>query len=229
MKKNWKNILYIILALVIVIFLINLVLKKSNVSDNIVIDNNSNATSTENVATDTNILKDNKKNNMDNTNENKTYTEAILHTSLGVITFEFSSNKPLTTENFKKLAAEGFYNGVKFHRVIKGFMIQTGDPLSKDNTKKAYWGTGGPGYKFQDELTGTEKYEIGTVAMANSGPNTNGSQFFIMTSNTQLPPAYTVFGKVVAGIDVAMKIQDVATDSSDKPLEDITISSIELK
>jgi cyclophilin family peptidyl-prolyl cis-trans isomerase len=108
-------------------------------------------------------------------------------------------------------------------------MIQTGDPLSKDDSQKMYWGTGGPGYKFADELTGSEKYVVGTVAMANSGPNTNGSQFFIMTSDTPLPPSYTVFGKVIAGQDVAQKIQDVATDANDRPISDIIINSIDLK
>ena len=177
------------------------------------------------ITTDNKIIKNSENKNM----ENKTYTEAVLNTSLGKITIELSKDKPLTTGNFLKLAENGFYNGIKFHRVIKGFMIQTGDPLSKDDTKKAYWGTGGPGYKFADELTGTETYSIGTVAMANSGPNTNGSQFFIMTSNTNLPPAYTVFGKVLSGQEVAQEIENTKTDASDKPLEDIIINSIELK
>lgn len=108
-------------------------------------------------------------------------------------------------------------------------MIQTGDPLSKDESQKALWGTGGPGYKFADELTGNETYNIGTVAMANSGPDTNGSQFFIMTSDYLLPPNYTVFGKVIAGQYVAQKIQGVDTDASDKPLEAVIINSVELK
>jgi len=169
------------------------------------------------------------KNTKDTNRENKNMNTAILKTNMGDITVELSTDKPKTTENFKKLISENFYDGVKFHRVIKGFMIQAGDPLSKDESKKDYWGTGGPGYKFADELTGNEKYTVGTLAMANSGPNTNGSQFFIMTSDTALPPSYTVFGKVVSGIDVAMKIQDVATDVSDKPLENVVINSIVLK
>lgn len=162
-------------------------------------------------------------------NENIEYKTAILKTSKGEIIIELASDKPLATQNFIKLANQKFYDGVKFHRVIKDFMIQTGDPLSKDESQKDFWGTGGPEYKFNDELTGIEKYEIGTVAMANSGPNTNGSQFFIMTSNTPLPPLYTIFGKVVAGQEVAQKIQEVSTDSKDRPLEAITIDSIELK
>ncbi|MBP9765725.1 MAG: peptidylprolyl isomerase [Candidatus Pacebacteria bacterium] len=165
---------------------------------------------------------------MDN-NQIQNYKEAVLHTNMGDITLSLSTDKPDTTSNFIKLASSGFYNGVKFHRVIKGFMIQTGDPLSKDDTKKDSWGTGGPGYKFADELTGKETYTVGTVAMANSGPNTNGSQFFIMTSDTPLPPSYTVFGKVILGQEVAQKIQEVKTGQSDRPLESIIINSVELK
>ncbi len=228
MKNNWKNILFIILVLALIITLVIVFLNKGNLSEN-KIDQEEILNST----TTTMIINIDNKNNvtktMENTNEKKTYTQAILHTNMGDIIFEFATDKPLTTGNFQKLTENGFYNGVKFHRVIKGFMIQTGDPLSKEDSQKAYWGTGGPGYKFADELTGAEKYEIGTVAMANSGPNTNGSQFFIMTSNTGLPPAYTVFGKVISGIEVAMKIQDVATDASDKPLTPITINSVDLK
>jgi peptidylprolyl isomerase len=171
----------------------------------------------------------NQNKNMENSNEVKEYKVVVLHTNMGDISIELAKDKPLTTSNFIKLASSNFYNNVKFHRVINGFMIQTGDPLSKDDSQKMYWGTGGPGYKFADELTGSEKYVVGTVAMANSGPNTNGSQFFIMTSDTPLPPSYTVFGKVIAGQDVAQKIQDVATDANDRPISDIIINSIDLK
>jgi cyclophilin family peptidyl-prolyl cis-trans isomerase len=111
-------------------------------------------------------------------------------------------------------------------------MIQTGDPLSKDVANIATWGQGGPGYKFQDELTGNESYPLGTLAMANAGPNTNGSQFFIVTADpgVGLPPNYTVFGKVTKGIDVALKIQDVKTTGSptDRPLEDVIVEKIEV-
>lgn len=175
------------------------------------------------------IINQNTETNMTNQENQTTYNTAILHTNMGDVTLEFSKDKPQTTSNFIKLAEQGFYDGVKFHRVIEGFMIQTGDPLSKDEAQKAFWGTGDPGYKFNDELTGEEKYEIGTVAMANSGPNTNGSQFFIMTSNTPLPPLYTVFGKVTVGQEVAQKIQEVTTDSKDRPLENVVINSVELK
>jgi cyclophilin family peptidyl-prolyl cis-trans isomerase len=109
-------------------------------------------------------------------------------------------------------------------------MIQGGDPLSKDDSQKAAWGTGGPGYQFADELKGTEKYPQGTLAMANSGPNTNGSQFFIVTASPEasLPPSYTVFGKVISGLNVALKIENVKTNANDHPTEDVIINSIEL-
>ena len=154
----------------------------------------------------------------------------LLKTTKGDIELELSSDKPVTTDNFKKLVSEGFYDGIKFHRVIKDFMIQAGDPNSKDDSKKSIWGTGGPGYKFNDELTGTEKYPQGTLAMANAGPNTNGSQFFIVTATSApLPPAYTVFGKVTSGLNTILAIEKVDTDASDKPLEDITIVKAQIK
>jgi len=157
-------------------------------------------------------------------------TSAKITTSMGDIEIEFTPDTaPNTVANFIKLASQKFYDNVKFHRVIQGFMVQVGDPLSKDDSKQAYWGTGGPGYKFDDELSGKETYKRGTVAMANSGPNTNGSQFFIVTAeDSQLPPLYTVFGKVTAGMDVALKIESVQTNSSDRPLVPVIISSITL-
>lgn len=159
-------------------------------------------------------------------------TRAIITTNKGVIEVSFGTTTPATVKNFVTLAQSKFYDGVRFHRVIKNFMIQTGDPLSKDVANMATWGQGGPGYKFQDELTGNEKYPLGTLAMANAGPNTNGSQFFIVTADpgVGLPPSYTVFGKVTKGIDIALKIQDVKTTGSptDRPLEDIIIEKIEV-
>lgn len=156
---------------------------------------------------------------------------AVISTNLGDIEVVFDETKTKTVTNFVSLAVTNFYDSVKFHRVIKGFMIQTGDPLSKDLMQKSLWGTGGPGYKFVDELTGKEKYPQGTLAMANSGPNTNGSQFFIVTASpgVDLPPSYTVFGHVVSGMDTALKIENVKTDSLDKPLEDVVIKSVILK
>jgi cyclophilin family peptidyl-prolyl cis-trans isomerase len=156
----------------------------------------------------------------------------VIKTSYGEIEVSLLTDKaPNTTANFLKLAGNGFYDGTKFHRVIKGFMIQGGDPLSEDNGKKEAWGTGGPGYKFDDELTGQETYPQGTLAMANSGPNTNGSQFFIVTASpgAPLPPSYTVFGKVVAGMDTAMKIEAVVTETNDRPVKDVIIEGMTVK
>lgn len=157
-------------------------------------------------------------------------SHAVLTTNKGSIEIAFSDKTPNTVANFIKLSQEKFYDGVRFHRVIKDFMIQTGDPLSKDTTNMAAWGTGGPGYRFADELYGNEQYSYGTVAMANAGPNTNGSQFFIVTANPgyPLPPNYTVFGKVIKGMDVAEKIQNVTTGQSDRPTEDIIIEKVEV-
>lgn len=158
-------------------------------------------------------------------------TGAIISTNLGDIEVTFDESKIKTITNFASLVTTHFYDGVRFHRVIKNFMIQTGDPLSKDIMQKPIWGTGGPGYKFADELIGDEKYTQGTLAMANSGPNTNGSQFFIVTAypDVKLPPNYTIFGHVINGMDTAIKIENIKTDSSDKPLEDIIIKSLILK
>lgn len=163
--------------------------------------------------------------------EEKLYTSAIITTNKGPIEISLESKTPLTVKNFATLASKGFYEGVRFHRVIKNFMIQTGDPLSKDVANQAMWGTGGPGYKFNDELRGDEQYPLGTVAMANAGPNTNGSQFFIVTANPgyPLPPSYTVFGHVTKGIETALLIQEVKTNAQDRPLEDIIIEKIEVK
>src|ERR1700690_1788574 len=142
-------------------------------------------------------------------------TQATLHTSLGDITIQFlNTQAPNTVANFIKLAQSGFYDGTKFHRVIKGFMDQGGDPLTKDDSMMARWGTGGPGYQFNDEITPTNSNAAGTIAMANSGPNTQGSQFFInAVDNHNLDSGYTVFGKVTAGMDVVTAINNTPTDS----------------
>jgi cyclophilin family peptidyl-prolyl cis-trans isomerase len=152
---------------------------------------------------------------------NKTYT-ATIKTSMGDITVQLNAkDAPKTVNNFVFLAKQGFYNGTTFHRVIKGFVIQGGDPTGT--------GTGGPGYQFADEpVKGT--YDVGAVAMANSGPNTNGSQFFICEGDQckTLPPKYNLFGKVAEGIDVVHKIGSVPTDANDRPTQTVTITSIEI-
>lgn len=154
----------------------------------------------------------------------------IMKTNMGDITIElFNDTRPVTAGNFSKLAKEGFYDGVKFHRVIEGFMIQGGDPLSKDDTKKDYWGTGGPGYKIEDELRAPNENLRGTISMANAGTNTGGSQFFInLVDNSPLDSRHSVFGKVVAGMDVVDKIGAVEVDAMEnhKPFKNVVIESV---
>ncbi len=153
--------------------------------------------------------------------------KATLNTSMGDIVIELSAETPNTVANFVKLAKEGFYNGVKFHRVIKNFMIQGGDPLTKDDAKMSYWGTGGPGYKFDDEIKPTNSNREGSISMANAGRNTNGSQFFInLRDNNFLDPKHTVFGQVVSGMEVARAIEAVPTASGDRPLEHVVINGV---
>src|SRR3989338_4344673 len=161
----------------------------------------------------------------------KETTEATLNTNMGNITIEFfEAQAPNTVANFMKLAKAGFYDKVKFHRVIKGFMVQGGDPLSKDDSKMTLWGTGGPGYSFADELGPKNKNDVGTISMANSGPNTNGSQFFInVAANNFLDGKHTVFGKVVSGMEVVTKIENTPTGTGDKPVKPVIINSITLK
>src|ERR1700722_15707083 len=151
-----------------------------------------------------------------------------LHTSKGDITLEMmEKDAPATVANFAKLAKEGFYDGTKFHRVIKDFMIQGGDPQTKDDSLMSRWGTGGPGYKFADEIHADNHNAVGTIAMANAGPNTNGSQFFInVKDNNFLDTKHTVFGKVTGGMDVVEAIENVGTNEMDRPNEAVTINSI---
>ncbi len=164
------------------------------------------------------------------TKQSNDMQQVVMTTSKGEITIElFGETSPRTVENFVKLASSGFYNGTRFHRVIRDFMIQGGDPLSQDVSKKNTWGTGGPGYQFKDEFN-SEKLVKGSLAMANSGPNTNGSQFFIVTADATswLDGKHTNFGRVVKGMDVVEAIEKSATDNSDKPITDILIQSITL-
>jgi peptidylprolyl isomerase len=167
--------------------------------------------------------------NLVNDNGEK-YMKATMHTSKGDIQIEFIQDAPKTVENFVNLAKGGFYDGTKFHRVIENFMIQGGDPLTKDDSQQARWGTGGPGYTFADEIHANNKNNVGTLSMANAGPNTNGSQFFInVADNNFLDTKHTVFGKVVAGMDVVQAIVGTQTNSQDRPLEPIVISGISLE
>jgi cyclophilin family peptidyl-prolyl cis-trans isomerase len=154
-------------------------------------------------------------------------SSATIETNVGNIVVEFFSDKaPKTVENFVKLAKSGFYNETKFHRVIRDFMIQGGDPLSKGDNENLY-GRGGPGYTFKDEINDV-KLVRGILAMANSGPNTNGSQFFIITAKETpwLQGKHTAFGKVVGGMNVVDLISKVETKDNDIPVKPIVIKSI---
>ncbi|MES2704921.1 MAG: peptidylprolyl isomerase [Bacteroidota bacterium] len=154
--------------------------------------------------------------------------QGTIKTNMGDIVIDFFEKEtPETVNNFVKLAKSCFYDGVKFHRIINHFMIQGGDPLTKDETKKRQWGTGGPGYKFDDEIGPANSNEMGTISMANAGRNTNGSQFFInLADNDFLNSKHTVFGRVVKGTEVVAAIGSVATNSSDQPLEPVVIESV---
>jgi cyclophilin family peptidyl-prolyl cis-trans isomerase len=146
---------------------------------------------------------------------------AEMDTSLGGMTIALdAAAAPATVNNFVFLARYHYYDGVVFHRIIKGFMCQGGDPTGT--------GRGGPGYRFADELPPPGRYEVGSVAMANAGPNTNGSQFFIVSgpSGVRLPPQYSLFGKVVKGLDVVSAMETVPTDRSDRPKTDVVINSV---
>lgn len=174
------------------------------------------------------LLIPNNKELINNNEKNMDNIIVNLKTSLGDIKMELvPSEAPNTVDNFVKLAKEGFYNGTRFHRVIKDFMIQGGDPLSKDESQRQFWGTGGPGYKFDDEDSQIALVQ-GVIAMANSGPDTNGSQFFIITkeSTPWLQGMHTGFGRVIDGLDVVMKIGEVDTSPSDQPLEDVILEEI---
>jgi peptidyl-prolyl cis-trans isomerase B (cyclophilin B) len=151
-----------------------------------------------------------------------TMSTATMHTNHGPIVIElFSDDAPKTVANFEKLAGDGFYNGVIFHRVIPDFMVQGGDPTGT--------GSGGPGYQFDDEFN-DQKVVRGALAMANSGPNTNGSQFFIVTADAcpWLDGKHTVFGRVTDGMDVVDTISGLDRDGRDKPHDDVVIERVEL-
>lgn len=150
---------------------------------------------------------------------NKTY-EAVLHTNHGDIAIEFDAGRaPQTVNNFVFLARDGYYDGVIFHRVVPGFVAQGGDPTGT--------GRGGPGYKFRDEIEGEGTYSRGTVAMANAGPNSNGSQFFICLADVGLPHQYTIFGKVTQGMEAVDAIAELPRQG-ERPTSDAVIESIDI-
>ena len=154
--------------------------------------------------------------------QNKSYT-AVIQTSMGDLTVEFfSDTAPVTVNNFVSLSNDGYYDNIIFHRVISGFMIQGGDPSGTGHGEYGKF----PGYTFEDELNNQQPYEKGILAMANAGPNTNGSQFFIMHVDYPLPYQYTIFGKVTDGLDVIDTISSVQTAEGDKPVEDVVILGV---
>lgn len=220
-----------IIAMIAIVFLTGC--NNSVPNDNQVVNNtttvNTNDVVLDNINSNINENVNLNTNNVNNTNsitkENNMPTVKII-TNKGEITIElFKDDAPKTVENFITLVKKGFYDGVTFHRVISGFMIQGGDPTGT--------GHGGPGYEFADELNAnTPSYKAGyirgTVAMANAGPNTNGSQFFIMHKDYPLPHAYTIFGKVISGMETVDAIASVAKDSNDKPLENVVMTKVEV-
>ena len=155
---------------------------------------------------------------------------ATFETNQGTFKIELDIQRaPVTAGNFVSLAESGFYDGTRFHRVIPNFMIQGGDPLSKETSKRSLWGTGGPGYKIKDEFHKELKNVPGTISMANSGPNTGGSQFFInVADNSFLNNKHAVFGKVVEGMDVINKISKLPTKPGDQPVQDVVIEKIRI-
>ena len=188
----------------------------------------SKATSTEaSMQASTNTNDNNKPASAQSYGEVKKSHMITIETNYGSIIFEtYDNDAPNTVKNFVTLAEKGFYNGLTFHRVIKGFMIQGGDPKGD--------GTGGPSYQFADELNPEATsyqvgYKKGVVAMANAGPNTNGSQFFIMTEDYPLPNLYTIFGHVISGQDVVDKIANVKTGANDKPTSSVIMKKVTVK
>ena len=151
---------------------------------------------------------------------------AVIKTSMGDMSIEFfTKDAPLTVNNFINLSRDGYYDSVIFHRVISGFMIQGGDPSGTGHGEMGKF----PGYKFEDELNNQRSYDKGILAMANAGPDTNGSQFFIMHVDYPLPYQYTIFGFVTEGLEVIDKIASVETGDGDKPINDVVIEAIEVK
>ena len=202
-KKTIIRIVFLVL-LVFALYQLNITMNKNSENNNVSVNDEDNKKNDSADNTDNPDLQDGSTALRDNgANE-----VAVIETNKGNIKLElFTNDAPKTVENFVKLASENFYDEIKFHRVISDFMIQTGDPLSKDDDP-ANDGTGGPGYSFEDEIN-FHKVEVGSLAMANSGPNTNGSQFFIVTERAQphLDGKHTVFGKVLEGMEVVRNIE----------------------
>ena len=239
------NKVYTLIILIVVLLGIYYIFPKSTPitktqedTKSVVEENNQYATSTESatsttstaVSTSTSVSTSTIKSSTvaTTTLKNKNFMNTItIETNKGNIVFEtYDADAPKTVQNFITLANKGYYNGVIFHRVIKGFMIQGGDPTGT--------GMGGPGYKFADELNpATESYKKGyargTVAMANSGPDTNGSQFFIMHKDYPLPNNYTIFGRVISGMEVVDAIANTPVGPNDKPIDKMVMNKVNVK
>lgn len=217
MKK--EIIIFIVLAVLIVVSVVIFVVNSSQKNSL-----NQNGAKNETKINETKTELNQQLNTQKNMTQKSMKHLITIKTNFGDIQFEtFDNDAPKTVANFITLADKGFYNSLIFHRIIKGFMIQGGDPTGT--------GMGGPGYQFEDELNPeTESYKIGyqkgIVAMANAGPNTNGSQFFIMLENYPLPHNYTIFGKVVNGQEIVAQIGDSKTDSNDKPLSQVIMEKV---
>lgn len=219
-----KNLVWAVAALVIVILGVFVFTKTRGSANDIIIPSPVDVNTPSPTIGDINLESDSqKKMNLPFTVLSKEEIEGKkvrIKTSHGDIVFELSAQSPIASSNFISLVNKKFYDGIIFHRVISGFMIQGGDPQGA--------GTGGPGYSFPDEPV-TSPYTRGTVAMANAGPNTNGSQFFIMHKDYQLSPNYTIFGKVISGIEVVDEIAAQEVDANDKPLTAQVMTKVTLE
>jgi cyclophilin family peptidyl-prolyl cis-trans isomerase len=226
MKKNplLKNIIFTFLVITLIMLLINCSSEESVEVTNIPNEKQNNDYKGVNMSNESSNLP------FEMVDQNKSFT-AVLNTNKGSMTFElFTSESPMTVSNFISLSNAGFYDNVIFHRIIQGFMVQGGDPDGS--------GRGGPGYKFADELTNTQpplsrRYLRGTLAMANSGPNTNGSQFFIVHADASLPSNYTIFGQLTESLDILDVIASTPvtvgeSGEASSPTEKIIIQSIKI-
>lgn len=236
MQDNKKSILYWVIF-VTACFVAFGVIQKAIAVTNKEVDLINNQIVTINEASGANLQKIKSLSRSENKTQNKNMdekqiTKAIFKTSMGEIEVALRKETVETTANFIKLAQQGYYDGTRFHRVISNFMIQAGDPNSRDLNLKARWGTGGPGYTFKDEFFPDDDMEQGVLAMANAGPGTNGSQFFIVTApqgTDWLTHKHTIFGKVTRGLDVALAIEKVPTEGPDRPIKDVVINQIVLQ
>jgi len=222
----------IVLALLIITGVVIGLGINNYLSKKLITDNNTSVIENDVAVLDKTMTNQNNNQNNNMTQDtNISATGATIKTNLGDITVKFyTEDAPKTVANFIKLVSEGFYNGTKFHRIMKDFMIQGGDPLTIDDSMKDRWGTGGPGYKFDNEINNHKLVE-GSLAMANAGANTNGSQFFIVTtaSTPWLDGKHTNFGEVISGLDIVRLIENTPTTELDRPINDVVINSIELQ